>query len=176
LLCVSETDALLGALDAALEVQPVSTVRRVKGWHDVTVADLRRMGKGPATMPQARRSPVKASLRPMKYRNTRVTADGEVFDSKHELKVWRDLQARQAAGEISGLLHHPCPIELLCPVVHDAGTMRGVVGEYRPDFAYYEQGREVIADAKSPATRKNAVYRLKAHWLRLQENIAIVEL
>ncbi len=50
------------------------------------------------------------------------------------------------------------------------------VCRYAPDFEYFEQGCYVIVDAKSPATRKNAIYALKKKWLRLQEQIEIVEL
>ncbi len=132
----------------------------MKGWEHVTAAQIRGRQVG---------------AKPAKYRNTKIQADGHTFDSKHELAVWRDLQARQAAGEISELEHHPREMELRCPTGPDASR---VVACYEPDFRYVDAktGGWVIADAKSPATRKNAVYRLKKRWLALQEQIEIVEL
>jgi len=116
----------------------------------------------------------KAALRP-KYRNVKVQLGSDTFDSKHELAVWRDLQARQAAGEIRELKHHPAAWALCCLAKVKTAC---IVCHYQPDFSYFEGdgGRIVLADAKSPATRKNAIYALKKKWLYLQEHIAIVEL
>ncbi len=131
----------------------------MKGWEHVTAAQI--LGR-------------QVKPKPAKYRNVKVQADGHVFDSKHELLAWRDLQARQAAGEISELKHHPEPVELMCPKLGSKVLI--AVCRYEPDFEYFEEGRYVIADAKSPATRKNAIYALKKKWLQLQEQIEIVEL
>ncbi len=131
----------------------------MKGWEHVTAAQIRDR---------------QVKAKPAKYRNVKIQADGQVFDSKHELKVWRDLQARQAAGEIAHLVHHPSPMPLCAPTLDRTDWV--CVAHYEPDFRYLEADRIVIADAKSPATRKNAVYRLKARWLKAQENIEIVEL
>ncbi len=147
------------------------------------MADLRKREAARGRRPQkrtrirqeARSGGPATQQRPAKYGNVKQTADNQVFDSKHELQVWRDLQARQAAGEITELRHHPEAIELLT-VASEGEEFFPAVCRYEPDFVYREGDRLVIADAKSPVTRKNAVYRLKARWLKAQENIEIVEL
>ena len=48
-------------------------------------------------------------------------------------------------------------------------------GEQSRDFTYVENGQLVVEDVKSPMTRKLAMYRLKAKWMRIEHGITIRE-
>lgn len=115
-----------------------------------------------------------------KYGNHKIVDDllGRSFDSKHEARVARWLWARQEAGEVRNLAFQTrYPIE-----VNDE-----VVCVYVADFVYDERcperdtsmGQawvERVADAKSPPTRKNPVYRIKKKLMAAVHGITIVEL
>lgn len=91
-------------------------------------------------------------VKPNKYRNVKVEYEGMKFDSKHELKCWQDLELREKAGEITGLCRQ-VPFQLIVNGRH--------IGKFTADFTWYENGEGVVADAKSPATRKETAYRLR---------------
>lgn len=106
--------------------------------------------------------PVKKS----KYGNKKVTVDGIEFDSKKEASRYFVLKEKQLAGKISGLMfHHVFELEV-------NGT---VVAKYEADFTYTENGKLVVEDVKSAATRINRVYRLKnklmfaCHGIKIKE-------
>jgi hypothetical protein len=118
-----------------------------RGWEAVTPADLA----------------AKAS----KYHNRPTTVDGFRFDSQREAEYWIGLQARAAAGEITGLRRQVC-FPLLCPV-EDRASM---VAVYIADFVYVEAGRRHVVDVKGHRTQ---IYTLKKRWLRMQDGIEIEE-
>ena len=108
-----------------------------------------------------------APIRPRKYRNEPCEVDGLHFDSKHEAEVWRQLRARELAGEIAGL-------RLQVPY---ACVVNGIhVCDWIADFDYREQGVLTVVDAKSEATRKLPVYRLKKKLMQACHNIEVREL
>ena len=101
-----------------------------------------------------------------KYRNRRVYVDGQTFDSKKECDRWRYLCKAQQAGEIKNLKrqgkfkfnvfgHHIC--------------------DFVADFVYERNRAQVVEDVKSPATRKNRAYRIKAKLMRAVFGVEILE-
>lgn len=91
-------------------------------------------------------------VKPSKYRNVKVEYNGMKFDSKKELKCWQELELRQKAGEISDLKRQQS---------YDLLVNGLKIGRFTADFAWTENGRYVVADCKSPATRKETAYRLR---------------
>lgn len=104
--------------------------------------------------------------RASKYGNKRVRHDGEWFDSKHELKRWLFLKLLEKAGGIAGLERQK---------VFELGGDPPI--SYRADFAYWdvETGELVVEDAKSEATAKDKVYRLKKSLMKSIHSIEIRE-
>lgn len=94
--------------------------------------------------------------KPLKYRNKPVHVDGRRFDSRAEAKRWQELKLLSRAGKITALECQPrYPLHVHTP----DGPVR--VADYVGDFEYLEGNKRVCEDKKSPATRKNPVYRLK---------------
>lgn len=100
-----------------------------------------------------------------KYGNIKVEYNGMKFDSKKELKCWRELELRQKAGEIIDL-DRQVPFLL---VVNGK-----TIGKFTADFIWKERcGKDyswikIVADTKSPATRKEAAYRLRKRIFEAQ--------
>lgn len=112
-------------------------------------------------------APIAGVPAPRKYRNEPCEVDGLRFDSKHEADVWRQLRGRELAGEIRGL-------RLQVPY---ACVVNGIhICDYVADFAFTEGAALVVADAKSEATRKLPVYRLKRRLMQACHNLEIREL
>lgn len=98
-----------------------------------------------------------------KYGNIRTTVDGRAFDSLHEAETYKGLLIRWKAGEIRSVL---CQVPFLLP--------GGV--KYIADFVALENdGKYTVMDAKSEATRKDKVYRLKKRQMRECLGIEILE-
>ncbi len=135
----------------------------MKGFEKLSVADIER------------RNLKITAPKPSKYRNVKVTIDGERFDSKHEANIWLGLKAQEGAREISDLTRQ-YPLDLCCPSP-DQPDASIVVGRYIADYRWLDVKTDawVYADAKSTATRTQ-IYRLKAKWVYLQYKITILEL
>lgn len=110
-----------------------------------------RTGKAPSDITQ----PV--TPKPSKYKNVKVTVDGETFDSKGEYARWCELCTMSKVGLIVNLRHKvKFPIE--------------VKGEkicvYIADFVYFERGVCVVEDFKGIITGEYALKKklLKAVW------------
>lgn len=93
-----------------------------------------------------------------KYGNIKVEYDGQKFDSLKERNRYAELQLLQKAGEISEL-QRQVKFELQPAFYHAGHKIRPII--YVCDFVYKENDKQVIEDVKSPATRNNAVYKLK---------------
>lgn len=84
-----------------------------------------------------------------KYNARRIEADGIFFDSHHEYREYTKLFLRMRAGEITGLRCH-----VKFALFDVGGACRGeLIGTYKADFVYFEDGAMVVADAKSEKTR-----------------------
>lgn len=98
-----------------------------------------------------------------KYGNVPTVLDGKRFDSKHEAAFYQELMVRVKADEICGVT---CQQEFLLP--------GGV--KYIADFvALNRDGTYTVYDAKSIATKRDKVYRLKKRLLRECLGIEIQE-
>lgn len=94
----------------------------------------------PNSTPEAKRT---------KYGNRRTECDGMLFDSQHEVEVYKRLTLETKAGE---------HIQLFRQVAY---KMPGSV-KYIADFVTLEKdGRYTVWDAKSTATARDKVYRIK---------------
>lgn len=98
-----------------------------------------------------------------KYRN-KPTASG--FASQKEERRFGELALLEMAGKITGL-ELQVPFEL---VVNGQ-----LVCRYVCDFLYVDDGKTVVEDVKSPATRKNRAYRIKVKLLKAVHGIDIRE-
>jgi hypothetical protein len=101
-----------------------------------------------------------------KYHNRKTTIDGITFDSKKEAERYQYLKLLELAGEIHGLTLQPS-----YDLIAQGGRK---VGKYRADFKYNRNGRLIVEDVKSIAT-KTAVYRLKKKIVEAVHHIQIVE-
>jgi hypothetical protein len=143
-----------------------------RGWEGVKASDL------------------KGAKRP-KYGNKKITLDGITFDSKKEALRYHELKLMQQAGQIRGLRIQPrytlFALVLADADLHDANAgsiviQRHPVCEYVADFEYFQwaafssgDGRFVVEDVKSVATRKKDVYRLKRKLFEAQYGVTIRE-
>lgn len=97
-----------------------------------------------------------------KYRNQKVMLDGELFDSKGEADRFSQLKLLARARVIHSLSRQPRFIM----------SVNGCeVCELRADFAYWENGRQVIEDFKGMMTVE---FRLKLKLFKaLHPNIEL---
>lgn len=113
-----------------------------------------------------------ASGQPNKYRNKPQTEDGHDFASKAEVRRYFELKTMQAAQLISELKVHP---EFALHSPDPNGIPRRVCA-YIADFSYQRDGKLVIEDCKSSATRANSTYRLKRAMLQIEYGVSVVEI
>ena len=102
-----------------------------------------------------------------KYHAKKSTFNGITFDSKHERDRYVELALMEKAKAIQDL---KCQVSF--PLVPKSKYGREI--KYVADFTYYEDGRLVVEDTKSPAT-KTPVYRLKKRLMAEKYNIVIKE-
>lgn len=89
---------------------------------------------------------------PAKYGNTKTVVDGIRFDSKHEASRYVELKYMERAGLITDL-HLQAPYELVPKQKDESGKVVERAVTYVADFVYRQNGKVVVEDAKSPATR-----------------------
>jgi hypothetical protein len=105
-----------------------------------------------------------------KYNNIKTTtSDGIKHDSKKEARRWMELCLLQRAGEISDLKRQ-VPFELIPKQEGERAV------KYIADFVYTENGKQVVEDVKSPATKKNPEYVIKRKLMRYIHNIKIKQI
>lgn len=105
-----------------------------------------------------------------KYNAKSVVVDGIRFPSIHESKRYRELKLLEKAGQIRDL-QLQVPFRLL-----DSQRIGGRVVErpvdYRADFAYVQDGKYVVEDAKGVRTPEYVIKRklmLWVHGIRVRE-------
>jgi hypothetical protein len=101
-----------------------------------------------------------------KYGSEKTEVDGKSFHSKKEAKRYGILRIMELAGEITDLELQP---EFLIEVKGKK------VAKYSADFRYRKDGKTVVEDVKSKATRLKANYRLKKKCVEAQYGIEIIE-
>lgn len=110
-----------------------------------------RQGKEP---PPAQSMSKSNESRRSKYGNRKTMVDGKTFDSKHEAEVYEQLKVQVLAGECRAVA---CQVPFALP-----GRIK-----YVADFVLlHNDGRYSVLDAKSEATRKDKVYRMKKRLMR----------
>ena len=103
------------------------------------------------------------ALRGAKYGNEKVCRGGKRFDSKHEAAVYEELRLRCMAGEYLGL------------GLQVAFYLPGGI-KYLADFVAITKGGGIeVMDAKSEATRRDKVYRLKKRLMKECLGLEIIE-
>ena len=105
-----------------------------------------------------------------KYKNRKLTIDGEVFDSRKEYARYRELALLQGAGQISDLKRQ-VKYELI-PTQRIGGTVVEKSCVYIADFVYIENGETVVEDTKGFRTRDYIIKRklmLHVHGIRIRE-------
>jgi Protein of unknown function (DUF1064) len=99
-----------------------------------------------------------------KHKNKKCVIDDIKFDSLGEAARYQELKLLQRAGEIGNLTVHPSYI--LAPSVKFAGALRAKPAlKYIADFEYWEGGKWIVEDFKSPATAKLAAFQIKRHLM-----------
>ena len=94
-----------------------------------------------------------------KYGNERTATNGIKFDSKKEARRYMELRQLETMGKISDLkLQHTFTLQEAFTT--ESGDRIQAI-KYIADFTYMEDGKFVVEDVKSPATRSNPVYRMK---------------
>lgn len=102
---------------------------------------------------------------PSKYHARKITRNGITFDSQKEYRRFCELSLLQRAGAITELKHQ-VPFELI-PAQYETYERYGKNGNrlkdgqhcvekavtYIADFSYIEDGKLVVEDVKSEATR-----------------------
>jgi hypothetical protein len=132
----------------------------------------------PFALPKVRRDPppmpaVKPA-KPSKYRNTKCEHNGIKFDSQLERSHWFHLIQQQAAGLISDL-RLQVPFVLTERKQRDDGTWERK-STYVADFTYIRDGKLVVEDVKSEATRKNRTYIQKRKQMLDKHGITVKEI
>lgn len=99
----------------------------------------------------------------MKYRNQKSGG----FDSKKEHRRAQELQLLEKAGMITDLRY-----QVPFPLLPKQGDMRAV--HYIADFVFFDEGKLIVEDVKSPATRTPA-YIIKRKMMRYFHGITVLE-
>ncbi len=105
-----------------------------------------------------------------KYRNRKITVDGETFDSRKEYVRYRELVLLQRAGRISDLKRQ-VKIELI-PSQRIGGKVVERACHYVADFVYAENGEMVVEDTKGFRTKDYIIKRkllLHKYGIRIRE-------
>lgn len=107
-----------------------------------------------------------------KYNNTKITVDGQIFDSKKEANRYKELRLLEKAGEIYDL-RRQVKFKLI-PTQRDEVTGEVVEREcsYKADFVYEEDGKTVVEDVKGFRTKEYVVKRKLMLWrygIRIRE-------
>lgn len=125
-------------------------------------------------------------MRFSKYKNKKVTIDGETFDSKREAQRWCELIMLQRAGEVTFLQRQVKYV--LIPPQHETYERYGKKGQrlkdgqrtlekectYIADFQYHDAktGNLVVEDTKGVRTKDYIIKRklmLWVHGIRISE-------
>lgn len=102
-----------------------------------------------------------------KYHASKAEFNGIKFDSKHERDRYVELLLMERGNYIQDL-----KTQVRFPLIAKSKYGREIV--YVCDFAYYENGKLVVEDAKSPVT-KTPLYRLKKRLMAEKYDIVIKE-
>lgn len=103
-----------------------------------------------------------------KYNNIKTIVYGKKFDSKKEANRYLILKSLENEYKINDL-----QTQVAFPLVKKSKYGREI--KYVADFVYYENGKMIVEDTKSPITRKNRVYQIKKRLMAEIYDIEIKE-
>ena len=130
----------------------------------LSIAEFKKMfGKNPG---------VEEEKKP-KYGNQKCTWKGKTFDSIHERDRYIVLYNMQRCGRITNLRTQVR--FMLTPAQYKDGKLVEHSCSYIADFVYFKDGKRVVEDAKSEATRKNPAYIIKRKLMLQKYGIKIEE-
>lgn len=98
-----------------------------------------------------------------KYHNQKVIFDGIKFDSKKEAKRYRELCLMKRAGVITDLELQKQYALIPAQKLNGKVVERAVV--YKADFAYKEDGVQVVEDTKGVKTKDYIIKRKLMLWI-----------
>lgn len=124
---------------------------RIESIHELPPELLRR---NPQLLELAGESP-----KPNKYHANKTTVDGIVFDSKKEANRYQELLMMERAGQIKDLRRQVRYLLQEGFIGISGKLVRPIF--YVADADYYDDGRHIVEDVKSPATRKIKSYQIK---------------
>lgn len=110
--------------------------------------------------------------KPPKYGNKKSVVDGEKYDSNKERDRHQVLKLLERIGDISQLTRQ---VEFIISPECILYGKKSAARLYRCDFTYYKNGIYIVEDVKSIITKKNPVYILKRHMMKVVHNIEILE-
>lgn len=109
------------------------------------------------------RALLQKNSKPSKYRNNPTTFAGLKFDSEGEASRWGELLILERMGHISVLKRQV--VYVLVPSVKFSNEPKAKPAiRYFADFSYMKDGKQVIEDFKSEAT-KTPEFRIKQHLM-----------
>lgn len=106
----------------------------------------------------------------VKYHNTKVKINGEIFDSKKEAARWQELLLLQRAGKISHLNRQVTYTLIPSQYIDGKCVERSV--KYVADFVYHQDGQLVVEDTKGMKTPEYVLKRklmLSVYGIRIKE-------
>lgn len=117
----------------------------------------------------------KTAVKRNKFNAVKLEKDGITFDSQKEYGRYIELTAMMQRGEIQDL---KCQVKFeLAPKVKIAGEKRAKPAlRYFADFTYLSNGKLIVEDVKSVATRKLQSYRQKKHLMKSVHGIDVREI
>ena len=110
-----------------------------------------------------------------KYKNKKVELDGLTFDSKKEARRYNELKFLERVGYISDLELQKSFVLAESVKFENEPRAKPAV-RYVADFVYIENGKMIVEDVKSSATKSLPVYRLKKHLMKSVHGIDIKEI
>lgn len=110
-----------------------------------------------------------------KFKNKKVEFDGLTFDSKKESRRYNELKLLERGGYIGGLELQKSFVLAESVKFENEPRAKPAV-RYVADFVYIENGKMVVEDVKSSATKALPVYRLKKHLMKSVHGIDIKEI
>ena len=110
-----------------------------------------------------------------KFKNKKVELDGLTFDSKKEARRYNELKLLERVGYISGLELQKSFVLAESVKFENEPRAKPAV-RYVADFVYIENGKMIVEDVKSSATKSLPVYRLKKHLMKSVHGIDIKEI
>lgn len=94
-----------------------------------------------------------------KYGNVKVKYNDNLFDSRKEMRRYKDLVLLEAAGEIQNLQVHPKFTLQESFRDRNKKAIRAITVTW--DFYYTRNTQAYVEDVKSPVTRKETAYNIR---------------